>query len=274
MLVIGDYNVMNVTGSEREFFTLELDGMSALLPRKGAEACRIGGSAKVFVFNNGPGELRGTFRKPYALLNETAYLMVKDVTKFGAFLDWGIEKDLFVPSRCIEEPLVPRSRTFVRVIPDPDGGGVIGDCRFLDYLSRDTSVLAPGEPVHLLVYESTRLGYNALINNQFTGLLYRTEVFREIRTGESCTGYVKQVREDGAVDLTLQRQGKGGILDAADTVLAALRERKGYLPLHDKSDADEVYRLLGLSKKAFKRGAGTLYKQKLITIDNDGIRLV
>ena len=274
MVQIGDYNVMNVVGTQKEFFVLELDGTRALLPRKGAERCTIGGSAKVFVFNNGPNDIRATFGKPYAVINETANLRAKDAARFGVFFDWGIEKDLFVPSRFCPDDVRPGLHYFVRVIADPDGNGVMGDCRYREYIQKEAPDMQPGEPVHLLIYEKTKLGYNALINNSYTGLIYHSEVFRDVNVGDSCTGYIKQVREDGAVDLSLQRQGQGGMLDAADTITAALREHGGFLPLHDKSDAGEIYRILGLSKKAFKRGAGTLYKQRLIAIEENGIRLL
>ena len=275
MIRIGAFNVMNIAGSEREFFVLELDGQTALLPKaESGKGLRIGGSARVFVYNNGPDELRGTFAKPYAAVDETAFLRVREALGFGAFLDWGIPKDLFVPKRCQTGPLEKGDMCIVRICPDPDGGGVIGDCRFKSYFSGSVPSFRVGEEVGLLVYEKTKLGYNAVVNNDYTGLLYHNELYSDIVIGKSLPGYIKKIREDGGIDLTLQRQGVGGIADAADEVMKALAVNGGFIPLHDKSSPGEIQEKMGMSKKAFKRAVGSLYKKKLVSIDPDGIRML
>ena len=274
MIRVGDFNVMNVLSQEKGYLLLELDGAQATLPRREMpRGCRIGGSVKVFVYSNAPNELRATVKKPYGLLDEFACLRVRAVADFGYFLDWGIDKDLFLPKRCAVNALEVGERCIVRISRDPDRDGVIGDTRIKDYLQNGSAQFSSGDEVHILIFEGTPLGYNAIINNEFQGLLYRNEVFEDIACGDSRPAYIKHIREDGGIDLSLQRPGLGGISDAANLLLGALRDRGGSIPLHDKSDPAEIKRLLKMSKKAFKKAAGSLYRQRLVDIREDGIYL-
>ena len=212
-------------------------------------------------------------------MGEFAALEVIEVTGFGMFLDWGLHKNLFVPTRNIRTELKPGDMAVVKIIADYSGRGVIGTCRF-DELFEEPSeeireTLKQNTQVELIVYGFSRLGVRVIVDKKYSGLLYRTEVFEDLRIGEQHTGYIKKMRDDGLIDVALQPQGFfAATKDARAIILDALESADGFLPLHDKSSAEEIKARLLMSKRVFKKTIGGLYKEKKISIGEDGIRLL
>ena len=278
MLKIGDFNTLKVVRCSRGGCFLESgvpEQAELYLPIKEAPPGILPGqSISVFVFNDSKQKLGATTGVPLAKPGDFATLTVKDVTSFGAFLDWGISKDLFLPRKYWDRPLHKGERVVVFLKLDYEQRGVIGTCEVEQYLSKETEVLQPNQRVRLLLYSVTRLGYKVVINNQFPGLLYHGDIFESLQIGDERPGYIKKVREDGQVDVVLQPQGFKPSSDAAsEKILAALRKSDGFLPLHDKSEPEVIYARLQMSKKLFKKTIGVLYREGTVELLEDGIRL-
>nr|WP_298250108.1 S1-like domain-containing RNA-binding protein [uncultured Halomonas sp.] len=213
------------------------------------------------------------YRAPRCHVGEVAYLEVVTVNDTGAFLDWGQPSDLLLPFG--EQRFRPSvgKRVLVRIYEDQQGRPVASQ-KLERFVADEAEGLAAGDEVILVVAEQTDLGLKAVVNHRFWGLLYRDDLTRPLRRGQRLTGYVKRFREDGRLDLSLLPPGAARLDVVGETVLKALRESGGYLPLGDKSDAAEVKARLGVSKNAFKQAIGRLYKRQLITLEPTGIRLV
>ena len=250
-----------------------------LPPYEVPEGLKKGDEVEVFVYNTSAEEIRATTAKPYAVIGEFASLEVTDVTGFGMFLNWGLQKDLFVPTRNIRAELKPGDTAVVKIIHDYSGKGVIGTCRFDDLFEKlpdnAEELMKPNKQVELIVYGFSRLGVRVIVDNKYSGLLYRNEIFEELRIGDRHTGYIKKIREDGLIDAALQPQGfKAATNDARLIILDELEGAGGFLPLHDKSSTEEIKARLLMSKKVFKKTIGGLYREKKITIEEEGIRLL
>jgi uncharacterized protein len=202
-----------------------------------------------------------------------AVLRVVAIEKVGAFLDWGLEKDLFLPfSEQIRELKMGEDVVVLLYIDNNDR--ISSTMRIEKRTDKDTSGYKEEQKVDLLVFDETELGYKAVINNQHVGILYKNEVFQELRYGDKVTGYVKKVRDDGKVDLILQPFGNKGSGAIEDRILGMLKEQGGFLPITDKTTPEKIYDMFGVSKKKYKIALGGIYKKRLITISPDGIRLV
>jgi len=228
----------------------------------------------VFVYNDSKGSLQATMDKPFATADQFAALKVVSIQDFGAFLDWGIKKDLFLPNRRQTHPIIEDSIVIVRLVLDFEKQGVVGDTDLEIYFNRDTSGLAEDQQVDLLVYGSSSLGIMVIVNNEYPGLVYRSEVFREPETGDKLTGWISKIREDGKLDISLKRKGYHAVIDSSESLLQAIKDADGFLPLHDKSSPEEIKEKLGMSKKLFKKIAGGLYRDGLIIIEEKGLKLV
>ena len=207
-------------------------------------------------------------------IGQVAWLKVVDVNHLGAFVDWGLSKDLFIPFAEQQHPLKPDAFTLVKVYIDNQGRPA-GSTR-IDHWIEDTATgLEVGEQVELLVAEQTDLGFKAIVNHQFWGLLYSNELYRRIRRGQTLEGYVQRIREDGKIDLSLSRPGfsESKIQDVAHAIESKLSESSGFLALTDKSPPRAIYATFGVSKKVFKQAVGALYKARKITIETDGIKI-
>ncbi len=212
-------------------------------------------------------------REPRVNIGEAAYLPVVTVNETGAFLDWGHARDLLLPfGEQRFRPTVGR-RVLVMILEDARGRPFASQ-RLDRYLSDHAEGLAAGDAVALVIADQTDLGYKAVVDGRFWGLLYRDDVTRPLRRGQRLEGHVKRVREDGRLDLSLLPTGSARLDVVGEAVLKALRESGGYLPLGDKSSADEIKARLGVSKNAFKQAIGRLYKQGIVTLEPTGIRLV
>jgi hypothetical protein len=278
MLKIGDYNTLKVTRLSRGGCYLESGEprqQELYLPKKETPpGTRPGQSLKVFVYNESRQTLGATTAVPLARVGDIASLSVKEVTSFGAFLEWGIGKDLFVPRKYWKQPLHKGDRAVVHLRLDFEKLGVIGTCDVEPCLTSGSGSLEPNQEVRLILFEATRLGYKVAIDGMYQGLLYHGDIFESVKVGDEKTGYIKKIREDGQIDVVLQPQGFKPASDAAgEAIQKALRRAGGFLPLHDKSRPEDIYSHLKISKKLFKKTIGVLYKEGVIEIQEDGIRL-
>jgi predicted RNA-binding protein (virulence factor B family) len=275
MLDIGSYNNL-VVAREVDFgYYLEAeDRTEVLLPRKYfPEGAAIGDMLCVFVYTDSQDRPIATNLTPKAIVGEFACLQVKDVNQYGAFLDWGLEKDLFVPFK-LQSPRMEVGKSYVvRLSLDEVSNRVIASSRLGRFFEHDTSALEVGQKVELMIYEKTDLGIKAIVDHQYSGVLYWNEIFEELEIGELREGYIKKVRDDSLVDVSLNKQGYEVVEDLRPVILSKLKEAGGFLPYHSKSDAAQIQQVFKMSKKVFKKIIGGLYKDGTIAIADDGIRL-
>ena len=278
---IGNYNRGKIVLLTEKACFIDLGGEEDVFlpPFEVTDGAEKGDEIEVFVYSTSSDEIRATTVKPYAVKGEFASLEVTDVTTFGMFLDWGLQKDLFVPTRNIRTELKPGDMAVVKIIDDYTEKGVIGTCRFEDQFEPipddAAKSLKINKKVELIVFGFSRLGTRVIVEGKYSGMLYQNEIFENLRIGERYTGYIKKVRDDGLIDAALQPQGYiAAVKDAGEIILDALENAGGFLPLHDKSSSDEIKKMLLMSKKVFKKTIGGLYKEKKITIEDNGIRLL
>ncbi len=274
MIAIGQYHTLRVSRRAAPGLYLHADGEEVLLPNKYApEDAQPGDSLQVFIYLDNQQRPIATTLTPACTVGEFAYLRVRQVGQFGAFLEWGVEKDLLVPFREQASKMEAGRSYVVYVYVDEKSNRIMASSRLRFHIQRDNIVLEPGEPVDLLISGKTPLGTLAIVNNAHQGLLYKNETYKVLRPGEKIQGYVKQVREDGKIDLSLQQPGYAHIDDSAQRVLTHLKIRGGFLDLHDKSDPADIKKRLEMSKKTFKKAVGMLYKEGLIELKENGIVL-
>ncbi len=271
-ILIGNYNELEV--AEVMDFGIYLKGgnKKIFLPKKNAPSnIKKGDKLTVFVYGNSEGHPVATTLKPKATVEQFTALTVKEITEFGAFLDWGIDKDLFVPFKEMEEPMRKGKKYVVKVCLDHLTGRVYASSAIYKHLDKDVSGLKEGQKAELLVCKKHHLGYEVIIDNRFGGLLYANEIFTDLTIGSKHTGYIKKIREDGKIDVSLQAPGFQAVLDGTKPLLEKLAKNNGFLPLHDDSKPEEIKKMLGISKKRFKKIVGILYKEKKIIIKENGI---
>jgi predicted RNA-binding protein (virulence factor B family) len=246
-----------------------------LLPRAEMPATwEMGERVRVFLSTDSDDRPVATTRLPKAVPGTFAALQVLAVTGVGAFLDWGLAKDLLLPFG--EQKTSPRvgQVIVVRVAVDEESGRIIASQRLGRYFSKERLAAIAGDEVDLLVYARTELGWKVVVNGTHNGLIYGNEVFRHLRPGERTKGWIKEMRPDGKIDVSLYPPRKQRNGDIGEIILAGLRERGGEWDLHDNSDAKRIHRELGISKKAFKQAIGTLFRERKILIGEEGIRLI
>jgi len=259
-------------------FGVYLDGGEAgevLLPRRYAPAsCRVGDELDVFIYRDSEDRLIATTDTPYAMVGEFALLKVVDVTALGAFLDWGLPKDLLVPFS-EQKPRMEIGKSYVvRVYIDEASDRIVASSRLDDFLYRESEdEFAPGESVSLFIANKSELGYQVIVEHSHWGLLHHSEVARPLRRGQRPNGFIKHIREDGRIDVCLHVKASEKTDDIAQLILRAVEKNDGFIPLTDKSLPDEIHEHFGISKKMFKKAVGALYRKKVITIEADGIRL-
>lgn len=276
MADIGKYNTLRIV--KLTDFGAYLDGGELgeiLLPRRYVKAdLRPGDRVEIFLYLDSEDRLVATTERPLALVGEFAYLQVKQVTDVGAFLDWGLSKDLLVPYREQRVPLADGRRVFVFVYLDAASHRIAASTRLNKFIDPAPPAYAEGQEVDLLIVKSTDLGFSAIINNSHWGVIYENEIYQNVHIGQKVRGFVKKVREDGKIDLRLQKSGYGKVLDLNERILVALRAGGGFLEITDRSSPEKIKTLFGASKKAFKMAVGALYKRRLITLEDKGLRLV
>lgn len=233
----------------------------------------VGDKLKVFVYLDNENRPIATTLIPYAVVGDFEFLIVKEVNEHGAFMDWGLAKDIFVPYSEQRNDMVIGKAYLVHVFIDERSGRIAATEKWEEFTEDINADLKQGESVQLLVARKTDMGYKAIINNRYEGLIYENEIFEPLNEGDKKTGYIKQIRDDGKVDLTLQKQGYSHIIDTKDLLLQHLKTNNGFLPLGDKSTPEDIYRELKISKKVFKKTIGGLFKDQLITLGDFETRL-
>ena len=245
-----------------------------LLPKRYVpKDCKPGDELRVFIYLDQEERLIATTQTPLAQVGEFACLEVAWVNQYGAFLNWGLMKDLFVPFREQKARMEVGRKYIVHVHLDEESYRIAASAKVEHYLSQEKPAYEPGQEVDALIWQKTDLGYKVIIDNRYAGLLYESEIFQQLYMGMKVKAYIKQVREDGKIDLTLQKLGQAKVEDFSSTLLEYIRRNGGRTHLNDKSPADEIYALFGVSKKTFKKAVGDLYKKRLVTLQEDGIRL-
>lgn len=272
---IGNYYELEVAKEVDFGVYLNSELGEILLPLKYVpEGTEVGDILRVFIHKDSEDRLLATTLEPKGKVGDFVSLKTKDVTPHGAFMDWGLEKDLFVPNREQHTPFRVGDNYIVRICLDYKSDRLIGVSKINTFLSNaNLGELKEGDRADLLIYAETDAGYSAVINNKHKGLIYRNEVFEPIKVGDEKTGYIKKIREDLKIDLSLAPAGVEAIDKNREVVLEALRENDGFLPYHDKSEPDDITSVFNMSKKAFKKAIGGLYKDQVINIEPDGIRL-
>jgi predicted RNA-binding protein (virulence factor B family) len=274
MAILGKINPLKVV--KLVDFGLYLDGGSdgeILLPKRYVpEGVEIGDTLPVFIYNDSEDRIIATTEKPLALVGEFAFLEVVEVGGPGAFLEWGLMKQLFVPFREQREPMVVGRSYPVFVYVDFESHRITASSKLARFIDTSRPELNDGDEVDLMVYQRTDLGWKAIVNQQYSGVLYENEVFQPLSIGQTLKGFIKQVRPDDKIDLMLQKPGFEKVDDFSKELYERLKEAGGFLPVTDKSPSDLIYNLFGVSKKTFKKAVGDLYKKRLIVLEETGIR--
>ena len=275
MITLGDYNTLRI--KKRTDFGLYLDGGAEdgniLLPtRYCTPQMHIGDEIEVFLYLDQEERLVATTEHPVAKVGEFAWLECAWTNEYGAFLNWGLMKDLFCPFREQKQRMERGKRYIVYIKVDEDSYRLMATAKVEKYL-REGGALTHGTPVDCLIWQKTDLGFKCIVDNKYQGQLYDNQIFQHLRTGNRLTAYVDHVRQDGKIDLTLQPTGRQHTLDFAEVLLRYLYENDGRCDLGDKSPAELIYDRFKVSKKAYKKAIGDLYRRRLITITDDGIQL-
>ncbi|MGD0783285.1 MAG: S1-like domain-containing RNA-binding protein [Candidatus Aminicenantales bacterium] len=276
MADIGKYNTLKIV--KFTDFGVYLDGSELgeiLLPRRYVRGdLRPGDRVDIFLYLDSEDRLVATTEKPLAVVGEFAYLKVKAVNEVGAFLDWGLPKDLLVPFREQRMPMAEGRSYFVFLYLDGATRRIVASARLNKFIDPAPPAYAEGQTVGLLIVKRTELGFSAIIDNARWGVLYENEIFQELHIGQRLPGYIKKIREDGKIDLRLQKSGYHKVTDLTEAVLNALRGNGGFLEITDHSSPEKIRALFGTSKKAFKMAVGALYKKRLIALEDKGLRLI
>ncbi|MEI7628159.1 MAG: S1-like domain-containing RNA-binding protein [Bacteroidota bacterium] len=272
---VGDYNILKVIRKVAFGFYLDDSEEGILLPIRFAPPnLQIDDELKVFIYHDSDNRLIATTQIPYAIVGDIVKLKVVEVTRQGAFLDWGLMKDLFVPVSKQLGGMRLGAEYLVKLYLDEQTGRVAATEKIDFLLSNEVLTVKEKEIVSLIVYRQTDLGYAMIINNQHIGLLHSNEIYREMVIGEKLEGFVKSIRPDNKIDVVIGKPGFQKVEDETAKILRLLAENDGYLPYHDKSDPEDIYAFFGMSKKVFKMTTGMLYKQQKIVFTKTGIQLV
>lgn len=274
MIAIGKYNKLRVAAKNSQGLSLTNGTEEVLLPfTEVPNDVNLGDDVEAFVYLNKDGSTVATLKEVLATADEFALLTVVSVNDDGAFLDIGIDKDIFVPRREQKKPMELGESYVVFVYLDDFSNKLLASSKVDQFVELENFDFEEGDAVDLLIVDKSDLGYNAIINNEFIGLLYHNEVFSVIEVGQRTTGWIKKIRVEGKIDLTLQPSGFGHILETKDYILEELRI-VGEINLGDKSTPEEIYNRFQVSKSAFKKAIGGLYKERLITLSDHHIKLV
>lgn len=278
MIEIGKYNTFEILRTTKVgLFLGSADGKDEiLLPNKYVPSkFDIGDELNAFVYLDHEERPIATTLEPYVLLNEFALLRVNYINQFGAFLDWGLEKDLFVPFKEQARPMEKGKRFLIYLYLDEQTNRLVASSKINQFLSNEALTVEVGEEVDLLISHITELGINVIINGIHKGLVYKDGVYDDaIRTGDKTRGFIKTIRPDNKIDVVLQKQGYESIEPNAQVILDELKASRGFLRLHDNSHPEDIRTVLRMSKKTFKKAIGLLFKQQLIDIKDDGIYLL
>ena len=272
---LGKFNTLEVvkTVDSGVYLDGKEEGEILLPTRYVPENCVPGDLLNVFLYLDNEERLIATTLTPLVQVGEFACLEVAWVNEFGAFLNWGLMKDLFVPFREQKMKMQVGKSYVVHAHIDEESYRIVASAKIERYLSKETPTYQAGAEVDILIWQKTDLGFKAIIDQQFPGLLYDSEIFQSLRTGMTLKAFVKQVRPDGKIDLILQKPGAAKVDDFASSLLDYIKEHGGAVQLNDKTPADDIYQIFGVSKKTFKKAVGDLYKKHLIVLTDNGLKL-
>jgi predicted RNA-binding protein (virulence factor B family) len=275
MIAKGQYNDLRIIKKTESGLILTEGETEVLLPYFDVpKNAVIGDNINVFAYVQKDGKLVATTKKPLACVGDFAYLTVVDDDEDGAFLDLGLDKDIYVPSREQKRPMFKGDSHVVYLFLDESNDRMIASSKLLNFVEVDDINLEEGDEVSLLIVDKSDLGYNAIIDNKYIGLLYENELFDSLNPGETRKGWIKKIRVEGKIDLSLQPMGYSHILDSKDSILEELKYSGGTIPLGDKSSPEEIYNRFKISKNAFKKVIGGLYKDRQITISDFEIKIL
>ena len=273
---LGDYNTLKIV--KQVDFGIYLDGGEEgeiLLPKRYVpEQFAIGDEIEVFLYLDNEERLVATTEHPLAKVGDFAYLQVAWVNEYGAFLKWGLMKDLFCPFREQKKRMEIGNSYIVHVHIDEESYRIVASAKVERYFAEDMPPYKRGEEVDILIWQKTDLGFKVIIDNRYPGLAYEDQIFKYVHTGDRMKGYIAMVRPDGKIDVTLQRTGRKETIDFAATLLQYLKEHGGKCALGDKSDPEDIKRVFQVSKRTYKKAIGDLYKHHKITISDEGTSLV
>lgn len=275
MIDIGRFNILKIARTTKVGLYLTDGENDVLLPNKYVpKTYEIDQELEVFVYLDHEERPVATTLEPYIFLNEFSLLRVNYTNQFGAFMDWGMEKDLFVPFKEQARPMEQGKRYLVYMYMDDKTKRLVGSSKTNQFLDNKDITVEVGEEVDLIVSHITEVGINVIINEKHKGLLYKNEVYDDLRTGDRIIGYIKNIRPDGKIDVSATKLGFDKVEPSAQYILDELKASRGFLRLNDDSHPEDIKTVLKMSKKTFKKAIGTLYKQKLIDIKEDGIYLL
>ena len=276
MIQLGNYNTLEILRSTSVgLFLGDNEGTEILLPNKYApDPIEIGEQLTVFCYLDSNERPVATTLKPLIIRNEFAFLEVAELNAYGAFMDWGLEKHLLVPFREQRLKMEQGKKYVVHCYLDEQSFRLTASNKLDKFLDNENILKKVNDTVSLLVSRKTDLGWEVIIDNSYKGLLFFSDVFKEIRIGDSMQGFIKNIRKDNKIDVSLLPIGQKMLEPTAELILQKLIEAEGFLTLHDKSSPEEIKEKLQLSKKAFKKGVGALYRERKIKIEANGIRLL
>jgi hypothetical protein len=274
MIEVGKINKLSIQRFTAVGAYLDDGKEGLLLPKRFVPRnAKVGDILDVFVYHDSEDRLIATTQRPRALVDEIALLRAVSVTPQGAFLDWGLMKDLFVPRSKQLMGMRVGGDYLVKLYIDEQTGRIAATEKIESLLSNELLTVREKEIVHLTIYRQTEIGFVVIINHRHTGLLHANEVYRPLKVGDQVEGYIKTIRPDNKIDVVLGKPGYQRVEDEASKILRLLGENNGYLPYHDKSDPEDIYEFFGMSKKLFKMTTGRLYKERKIEFTKSGIKL-
>ncbi len=275
MIEIGKYTTLKVDRFQTPgAFLMDDNGDSILLPNKSvSENLNLDDEIKVFIYLDGEERPIATTIDPYIKLNDFAVLKANNVSKIGAFMDWGLEKDLFIPFREQIAKIQEGKNYLVYLFLDQQTQRLVGTTKLEKHFNDDNVDLQVRDEVDLIIWTRSELGTKVIINKKFLGLLFNNEIFQDLKLGQAIKGYIKKIRSDQKIDVSLERISYKNIEPNAQKIINLLEKNNGQIELNDKSDPNLIKSTLGISKKAFKKSIGSLYKKRLIVIEKKGIRL-
>lgn len=276
MAEIGKLN--NLIALKNVEFGVYLDGEELgeiLLPKKYIHNDLSPGDViEVFIYRDSENRLIATTEKPIAVVDEFAFMKVVSVTKFGAFVDWGLPKNLMVPYREQKDILEEGRSYMIYIYLDEKSQRLTGSTKLDQFLDITPFEFKEGDEVELLIYDKTNIGFKAIIEETHSGIIYDNEVFQKLEIGQKVKGFIKKIREDRKIDLRLQKSGYDNINEVMGKILEKIKEQNGFIPVNDKSPPEVISDTFGISKKTFKKSIGALYKQRLIVMDENGIKYI
>ena len=275
MIRIGEYNKLKVIKEKPMGVFLDDEKDGILLPKRFVpKGTRIGDTIDAFLYHDSEDRVIATTLKPKGVVGDIVKLEVVSTTEHGAFLDWGLMKDLFVPKSKQLSFMRVKGEYLVKIYIDEQTGRIAATEKFESALDNEQLTVKEKELVDLLIYRKSDLGYVVIINNKHLGLLHFNEVFREINIGDRVEGFIKTILPENKIDVLLGKPGYNRVEEETEKILDLLRDNNGYLPYNDKSDPEDIYSFFGMSKKTFKMATGNLYKKKMIEFTKTGIKSV